>query len=60
MHISPVRLIVYGFLLLLFGFLAAFAMVIQLIEASFWLSFVAYGASLVGLVIGLFGVARLR
>ncbi len=46
---------VYGFLLLLFGFLSAFAMVIRLVEASFLLGFVSYSASLVGLILGLFG-----
>ena len=55
MRASPVLLMVYGFLLLLLGFLLAFAMVLRVIEAGFLLSFVSYGASLSGLILGLFG-----
>jgi len=52
---SPLHLILYGFFLLLFGFLLAFGMVIRIIEAGFLLSFLAYGASLSGLILGLLG-----
>ena len=52
---SPLSLMLYGFFLLLFGFLLAFAMVLKVIEAGFLLSFVSYGASLSGLVLGLLG-----
>lgn len=52
---SPLHLILYGFFLLLLGFLLAFAMVIKVIEAGFLLSFISYGASLSGLIIGLYG-----
>jgi len=57
MPTSPLRLILYGFLLLLLGFLLAFAMVIKIIEAGFLLSFISYGASLSGLIIGMYGAA---
>lgn len=57
MPTSPVHLILYGFFLLLAGFLLAFAMVIKVIEAGFLLSFLAYGASLAGLIIGSYGAA---
>jgi hypothetical protein len=52
---SPLHLILYGFLLLLCGFLLAFAMVLKLIEAGFLLSFLSYFASLAGLILGMFG-----
>ena len=55
MRTSPVHLTVYGFLLLLIGFLLAFGMVIGLIEPGFLLSFLSYTASLAGLIVGLFG-----
>ena len=57
MPTSPLRLILYGFLLLLLGFLLAFAMVIKIIEAGFLISFISYGASLSGLIIGMYGAA---
>ena len=52
---SPLHLILYGFLLLLLGFLLAFAMVLKLIEAGFLLSFLSYFASLGGLIVGMYG-----
>ncbi len=55
MRTSPVHLIIYGFLLLLIGFLLAFGMVIGLIEPGFLLSFLSYSSSLAGLIVGLFG-----
>lgn len=55
MPTSPLYLILYGFFLLLFGFLLAFAMVIKLIEAGFLLSFLSYFASLAGLLVGMYG-----
>jgi hypothetical protein len=55
MPTSPLYLILYGFFLLLFGFLLAFAMVVRVIEAGFLFSFLSYGASLSGLILGLLG-----
>ncbi len=57
MPTSPLRLMLYGFFLLLSGFLLAFAMVLKVIEAGFLLSFLSYGASLAGLIIGMYGAA---
>lgn len=56
MHASPIRLMIYGFLLLLVGFLAAFGMVVKLIDSSFFVFFASYAASIIGLILGLFGV----
>jgi hypothetical protein len=55
MPTSPLHLILYGFSLLLFGFLLAFSMVIRVIEAGFLLSFISYSASLTGLILGFYG-----
>jgi di/tricarboxylate transporter len=54
---SPVRLIVIAFVLLLVGALLPFLMVLRILQPSFALSFLSYAASLVGLVLGLIGVA---
>ncbi len=54
---SPLQLMLYGFFLLLFGFLLAFAMVLRVIEPGFLLSFLSYFASLAGLIIGMVGAA---
>lgn len=55
MSTRPAYLIAYGFLLLMLGFFLAFGMVVRLIEPGFLLSFLSYGASLSGLVMGIYG-----
>jgi hypothetical protein len=55
---NPLRLMVIGSALLLIGALLPFLMIIRLLEPSFPLSFLAYGSSLVGLVLGLSGIVR--
>jgi len=54
---SP-RYVIYiliGFLLVLLGAVLPFLIVMQVIESTFFLNFLAYGASMVGLVLGLIG-----
>lgn len=51
------RLLVIGFFLLLAGAVLPFLMVLGFITPTFPLIFVTYGASLVGLFIGMIGVA---
>jgi membrane associated rhomboid family serine protease len=53
---SPFQLILIGFVLLVIGFILPFLMVLQLLESTLLLNFVAYLASLFGLIIGLVGV----
>ena len=57
MLLHPLKLIIIGFLLVLFGFIAPLLMVINVIEASFILSFLSHGASIIGLLLGLIGAA---
>ena len=53
------RFIIIGFFLVLIGFVVPLLMVIRLIEPSFFLGFVSYGASVVGLLLGLFGAVEI-
>ena len=55
---NPLKLIVVGLAFLLAGFLLLFFMVIRLIDPSFALSFLAYAACSIGLVLGLVGVIQ--
>jgi len=55
-NLSPLQLILLGFLLLVLGFLLPFLMVLQLLESTLLWNFVAYLASFFGLIIGLIGV----
>ena len=51
------RLLVIGFLLLVVGAALPFLMVLGYIKPNFPLIFLTYGASLVGLFVGMIGVA---
>lgn len=55
---NPLRLIGAGLALLLFGFLLLLCMVIRLIDPAFALSFLAYAACSIGLILGLIGVIQ--
>jgi hypothetical protein len=55
---SAATLLALGFVLILAGFLLPFFMVLQLLESSLALNFSAYGASLAGLVLSLYGVSH--
>jgi len=55
---SPATSLTVGFVLILAGFLAPFLMVLQVLESGLVLSFSAYSASLVGLVLSLYGVSH--
>jgi di/tricarboxylate transporter len=55
---THLQLIVIAGVLLVLGAVLPFLMVIRLLEPSFALSFFSYGASLVGLVMGLIGIAQ--
>jgi len=43
--------------LVLLGFVLPFLMVIQVVEATFFLSFLSHGASVSGLLLGMVGAA---
>jgi hypothetical protein len=57
MRIHPKKIIAIGFVLVLFGFLAPFLMVIKVIETSYVLSFLSHAASVSGLLLGIIGAA---
>lgn len=54
--LSPLQLILLGFILLVIGFILPFLMVLQILESTLLLNFVAYLASLFGLIIGVIGI----
>jgi hypothetical protein len=55
---SPASSLALGFALILAGFLMPFLMVLQVLESGLVLSVSAYCASLVGLVLSLYGVSH--
>jgi hypothetical protein len=55
---EPKRILIIGFFLVLTGFVLPLLMVIKVIEPTFLLSFLSYGSSLTGLILGFIGAAR--
>ena len=53
----PKRLFAIAVLLMLFGVVMPFLMVIHLVESTFFLNFLSYGASVLGLLLGIVSVA---
>lgn len=55
-RLSPMRMILIGFVLLVIGFILPFAMVLRVLESTLLLNFFAYLSSIIGLVLGLLGL----
>lgn len=56
----PGRLIFVGVAMMLFGCIAPFLMVIHVWESTFFLNFLSYTMSVLGMVLGFMGVAMER
>lgn len=54
---SPLQLALTGLVLLVIGFLLPFLMVLRLVEPTLLLNFIAYLSSVVGLAVGVIGIA---
>lgn len=57
---NAVKLIVAGSVLLLVGVVLPFLMVMELVESTLLLNFLAYGSSTAGLISGFVGIAQYR
>jgi hypothetical protein len=53
---QPNYLFITGFVLVLIGFILPFLMVLKVVEATFFLSFLAFITSIVGLFLGIIAV----
>ena len=51
------RFVVIGFLLVLAGAVLPFLMVLEILPSTFFLNFLAFGASTAGIFLGVIGVA---
>jgi hypothetical protein len=56
----PKYLLVVAVFLLVLGFMIPFLMMAQIIESTFFLNFLAYISSVVGLFVGFIGIAVYR
>lgn len=52
---SPKRLIISGFVLLVLGVFFPLLMMLRLIESTFWLNFLSFGAQVAGLFLSFIG-----
>ncbi|MBE0430356.1 MAG: hypothetical protein IBX67_00855 [Dehalococcoidia bacterium] len=55
---TPVKLIIAAAILLLIGAVLPFLMVLELLEPTFFLSFLSMACSTVGLITGFIGIAQ--
>jgi hypothetical protein len=53
----PLGMIGIGFILVLVGVLLPFLMVLQILQSTFLLNFLAYGSSIAGLFLGFLGAS---
>jgi hypothetical protein len=53
---SPKSMMLLGVGLMVFGVVIPFMMILRIIDTSFWLTFLSYGASVSGLVIAFLGL----
>ncbi len=51
-EIPPGRLFIIAFVLLVLGWIFPFLMMIRLIESTFWLNFLSFGAQVAGIFLG--------
>lgn len=56
----PERLLAIAIFLMIFGCVMPFLMVINLVESTFFLNFLSYGASVLGLFLGIAGMTAYR
>ncbi|MCW5877301.1 MAG: hypothetical protein KIS80_00365 [Anaerolineales bacterium] len=59
LQLSAKQYLVYGFLMVLFGFVMPYMFVLGIVKINFFLAFLSYGASLVGMLFGMIGVAMI-
>lgn len=56
----PERLIAIAVIMLLFGCIMPFLMVIQVVTSTFFMNFLSFALSVAGLYIGILGIAQMR
>jgi len=56
----PKQLIIIAIVLMAFGFIMPFLMVLHVVESTFFMNFLSFGASVLGLFLGLAGIAGSR
>lgn len=55
--LSPGKIIIIGFILVLLGVVLPFLMVMHILPSTFFLNFFSFAASVFGLMLGMYGAA---
>jgi len=58
-RVNPKKILVIGSILVVFGFVGPLLMVLDILPSTYFLSFLSYGASVGGLLMGVIGVSFL-
>ncbi|MCK4820333.1 hypothetical protein KA005_31505 [bacterium] len=56
-RVNPKKILVIGSILVVFGFVGPLLMVLDILPSTYFLSFLSYGASVGGLILGVIGVS---
>ncbi len=59
LRLSAKQYLFYGFLMVLFGFIMPWLFILKIVEINFFLAFLTYGVSLMGLLFGIIGIAMI-
>ncbi len=59
LRLSAKQYLIYGFLMVLFGFIMPWLFILRIVEINFFLAFLSYGVSLAGLLFGIIGIAMI-
>jgi hypothetical protein len=59
LNFSPVWILIVGFLLVVVGVLIPWLIVLGIIQSTFFLNFLAFGCTFVGVMLGIIGSAYL-
>lgn len=59
LRLSAKQYLIYGFLMVLFGFIMPWLFILRIVEINFFLAFLTYGVSLAGLLFGIIGIAMI-
>lgn len=59
LQLSAKQYLIIGFLMVLFGFIMPWLFVLGYVKTTFFLAFLTYGVSLVGVLFGIIGIAMI-
>ncbi|MCL4257928.1 MAG: hypothetical protein KJZ53_05280 [Anaerolineales bacterium] len=59
LRLSAKQYLIYGFLMVLFGFIMPWLFILRIVQINFFLAFLSYAVSWAGLLFGIIGIAMI-